>query len=427
MRTSSGIIAVSRVYAALATLVAAASAAERQGDDAGVPVVYFPLDYVYGGNHKISTNVQIPGSNETLEVVFDQGSDNFWMFGPNATMNWGCTAIACMGPCNESVSPSYDWPASGAHTEPVGLPFYAAYGGFDKIVDGSYSINDTMTFSSAAGQTSTLTDVRAAMADFMLQRLGADDQCSDPGDFDLAIMGLAPYQRSAGWNTTLSIRQDLLERGAVGAPVLSLWFDAAPGDVYGTYTGGGLLGGLDTSKYAGPLVRVPLTTSGSTPSVGYYTPAPVVSVGGVAFDNSDSGVCLIDSGSRSDSLPLAWAEVDAFLNATGLVTTPLGYTSWPGDCNTVPRNRTIDFAFAGVSANELVTVRVPLSNYVRGDVGEAGYCYLNFDYGCTLGGPFALAAFFAANDERGELALAQGAVSERGSGVDSASVVARIP
>ncbi|KAJ0161128.1 hypothetical protein CTA2_6715 [Colletotrichum tanaceti] len=59
---------------------------------AAIPSVSIPLHYYYGGGHKIATNLISPGSDTPVEVVVDQGSENFWVFGPGAVTNWGCNA-----------------------------------------------------------------------------------------------------------------------------------------------------------------------------------------------------------------------------------------------------------------------------------------------------------------------------------------------
>ncbi|KAH8682690.1 aspartic peptidase domain-containing protein [Xylariales sp. PMI_506] len=410
-----------------ATLLAGAAASN-------VSTVYFPLNLYYGGNHKVSTGMFMPYSNTTVEVVFDQGSDSFWVFGPNSTMNWGCTSLFCEGPCNASVTSYYDYPDSGNATSPEPFIFEDAYGGFTKIVEGNLELNDTMIFTSVAGQQSTIPNVRVSVANFMIQRLGDDGDCIFDGEYDVAIMGIAPYQQGAEWNTTgPSVRQDLLDNGVIDAPVVSMWFDEAPANYNDTFTGGAVFGGVDLSKFTGPLIKIPrLAPDESGIAVGFVVSPPAVSVNGVAMDQTDldATACLLDSGTRSDTLPVSIAGTDAFFNATGSGWSPEGFLSYFGACDTVPSDLTVDLTFAGAAdASETIEIKIPLRNYVRQDPGyEEGYCWLNFDTdGCLLGVPFATAAYFAADDERFELALAQGGVSASGSGPDYDNIVARIP
>ncbi|CAJ2499824.1 Uu.00g026770.m01.CDS01 [Anthostomella pinea] len=430
MHTTSSI----SLLAATSTLAASISQnqSQSQSQNTNVPIVYIPLNYRYGENHKISTDLVEPWSNMTIEVQFDQGSENFWIFGPNATMNWGCNGLFCSGPCNTTVTPFYDYPNSPSTTDTAKFEFFGGYGGYTKRVYGDISVNDTMLFTSASGQWSQIPGVRVSMAYYMQQRLEDDGTCSKPGAYDKSILGTAPFQRSAEWNTTgPHVRQDLLERGVISAPVQSMWMDKAPASVLGTFTGGAVFGGVDASKFTGPLVKVPfLRSDAGGSSVGYYTSPPKVTVKGQALDQSaiTTQTCLFDSGTQSDDLPISLAARDAFYNASGIVESPMGYMSWPGECESIPADLTIDLEFTGVDKNTTVAIKVPLRNYVRANAGEKGYCNLNLDIGgCIFAAPFSTAAFFAADDERGELAFAQGGVAEVGSGPDESKILLRIP
>ncbi|KAK9777665.1 putative Peptidase A1 domain-containing protein [Seiridium cardinale] len=397
-----------------------------------VPTVHIPLNLYYGANHKVSTNLYIASANRTIEVVYDQGSENFFLFGPGSIDNWGSSGLGSQGPCNVSVPPElyFDYPNSPTASAPVNHSASYAYGTFDKIYTGTVTVNDTFGFVNDAGaRTEAVDDIRVEIVNFLVQRIN-DPTCSSSPLYDPSILGTSPYYNTSSRMTTgPHIRQDLLERGVIDAPVQSMWFDEAPEDVYGTYTGGGLFGGIDTSKYSGDLVKVQtLQPSGY---VGYFTEMPTVTVNGVSFTKPTSTeYCQLDSGTHDDSIPVAWEETDAFYNASGIVTSPKGYTSWPGECDTIPANATVDLTFAGTVEGESLTIPVPIKSYVRVDYGdlEPGYCILSVETsGCLLGAPFATASFFAADDEAGQIALANGGVSKPGSTVDEASVIARIP
>ncbi|KAK7723930.1 hypothetical protein SLS64_000261 [Diaporthe eres] len=402
-----------------------------------VPTVHIPLNLRYGANHKTSTDVFIPSLNTTLEVVYDQGSENFFVFGPDSIANWGLTCLGCQGPCNASVPAGdyLDYAHSTTASEPVPFSSFYAYGGLDKIYVGNVAVNETFDFVNSAGQSTKSPDTTVAIVNYLQQRIGSDGTCSPVPIYDLGILGVSPYYHSnneTGRNTTgPSFRQDLLETGRINAPVQSLWFDEAPADVRGTYTGGGLQGGIDTSKFEGSLVKVP--NAWEQGRVGYYVPTPKLSSNGIPISTgSASGEvtsCLVDSGTHNDDLPIA--DEAAFFNATGIRRSPAGHVSWPGTCDSIPADKTIDMTFDGVNAGESVTIKVPIRSYVRVGLDSdeaAGYCSLSLEpSGCILGSPFATAAFFAADDERGEIAFAQGGVSKAGTAVDEASVIARIP
>ncbi|KAF2788036.1 hypothetical protein K505DRAFT_329241 [Melanomma pulvis-pyrius CBS 109.77] len=215
-----------------------------------------------------------------------------------------------------------------------------------------------------------------------------------------------------------------------------MWFDAPPAASNGTFTGMALFGGIDTSKYSGDLVKV--VNRAQSGQVGYYIAQPRVSVGGISLSDNTTdatAACQLDSGTHDDEISIGSGKEQAFFNATGITLSPSGYVAWPGTCDSIPANRTIDLTFPGVTPSESVTVKVPIRSYARlqftGSGADAGFCTLSLstnEYGgCMLGAPFSTAAFFAADDERGEVALAQGGVSMAKGGVDQGAVVSRIP
>lgn len=397
-----------------------------------VPTVHLPLNLYFGDNHKVSTNITVPSSNKTIEVVYDSGSENFFLFGPGAVDHWGSSGLGVQGPCNASVPAGsyFNYIDSPTATSPVNHSALYVYGGADKIYNGAVTVNDTLGFSNDAAQTETVGDVRVQLMDSLIQRIN-DPTCQGSPSYDLGILGISPYYNNASSRITAGphFRQDLLERGIINAPVQSMWFDEAPEDVYGVYTGGGLFGGIDTSKYTGDLVKVKAVQPQGY--VGYFTEMPVVSINGVTFTQPSSYEwCQLDSGTHDDTIPISYTEDEQFYNASGIVLSPKGYVSWPGECQSIPANATIDFIFPGAEDGQSVTIPVPIRSYVRVDYSalEPGYCILSVSTsGCLLGAPFATASFFAADDEAGEIALAAGGVSKPGAGVDEASVIARIP
>jgi hypothetical protein len=208
-----------------------------------------------------------------------------------------------------------------------------------------------------------------------------------------------------------------------------MWMDKRPVGIKDTYTGGAIFGGIDLSKFTGPLVKV-RSFGNDDGSIGYNVAPPILSFQGkkINMANSDVDRCLVDSGTRNDALPIVYGDQEAFYKITGLVESPAGFTSWPGECETVPSDVTLDMKFPGKRNGTSVAIKVPLKNYVRWDSGEKGLCRLNINLGgCTLAAPFSTAAFFAADDERGEVAFAQGGISERGSEPLQSAIVLRIP
>lgn len=435
---------VGAAVVAAAQLASAAPAAAA----AVVPTVHMPVHMKYGDNNKFATSLVLPYSGETVEVCYDLGSPDFWIFAPNATQNWGCRYLDCQGPCNASVSEagSYD-PSRSAAATPV-EPWRANYaygGGLSKQYKSDKIVNDTFTFTNPNGYSTTVADVRVALVYYLQQRTQIPEQntCAEKPAYDFSIMGMAPYFSSPDpkvQNTTgPSFRQNLLEQGRISAPVQSLWMEKAPQDVRGTFTGAGLLGGIDTSKYTGPLVRIPRLKDLGYSLSEYYTHAANLSFNGVTpipIDSTNTTACIIDSGAVGDSHNPV--DDDAYFNTTGLRLNPKhptpyrgSYLSWPGRCDDIPADRFFEYSMAGVREGETAVVKVPLRNYARfqDPVDEAmGWCTMAISLrGCGLNSPFLSAAFFAADDESGEIAIAQGGVAEQGSGVDASKVVLRIP
>ncbi|KAI4633443.1 hypothetical protein J4E80_000809 [Alternaria sp. BMP 0032] len=392
-----------------------------------VPTVNIPLNFAHGGAQKISTELVDPSTNRTIEIVVDQGSENFWVFGPDSIRNWGCTRLGCAGSCNETVQPFYDYPNSPSASKPVPFRSSYSYGGNSKFITGDVAVNDTFQFVSDAGLSSTV-DTEVAISSYMTSRLGdSSGKCTPTSSFDDGILGISPYYRKPTWNTTgPHVRQNLLEAGAISAPVQSLWFDEAPEGIEDTFTGHVVFGGVDHSKYTGDLVKVPMVEApfgGVT--LGYYVNPPVVSVNGTAFNNSDiiSPTCLVDSGTTLDYLPVSYSQNDQFAAAAGLVVDEYGVIGWNGTCESIPKDTTIDLEFTGVEGKK-VTVKIPLRTYARSGVNPStGICSLAFSTGdCLFGAPFATAAFFAADDAAEMVAFAQGGVSKKGSKPDPNSI-----
>lgn len=370
-----------------------------------------------------------------------------WLFQSGSIQNWGCKYLACQGPCNLTVPEELSYDPSLSSTATELQPWEAVYGyggGLGKMYLSNSTLNDTFVFRNEAGHSIELPQVQVALTQYLQQRVeDKSGTCTPVPVYTHAILGVAPYVSSPDPtvqnSTGPSFRQNLLDRGLISAAVQSLWFEKAPKDLHATFTGVGLLGGIDTSKFEGPLVKVPRLAGGYSYNE-YYTHAANVSFNGVSFgfDRSpQTGVqdfCIIDSGAQGDGVNPV--DQKAFLNATGLVVNPKRtgggeYLSWPGPCDDVPTDSALEYTFGGVDPKQNVTIKVPFRTYARFQEptdDELGWCTMAiYLRGCDLGAPFQSAAFFAADDEHSEIALAQGGVAEQGSGVNTTSVILRIP
>lgn len=383
--------------AALAALSAAAPSPRSSDGYAAIP-----LTWKYGGLPKITADVVwgTPGQNSSVETVFDTGSDGFWVAGPDNLAFYGTKYKGDRGPCNETLTPFYDWTASTTHTPAVDSSVWYSYAGNAHIVKTFYTMNDTLGFAQSAYP--KLPNRRVAVSNETLLATGEDTTCGGY-DTDHSILGMGPAS---------NFRGDLLDDGLVSSNILSTWFDQAPKDLKGTYTGTAVIGALPpSSKYSGSLVTV-----GSDWSEGFYyatTPefktAPLNNTGAMTTIPMDytPPTCLLDSGSPNLELPIS-TEI---ANITGLTVVPFtSILAYEGSCESIPASATLDFDFQNV------TISLPYTNLVRGylDGVEPGYCVLSAFLGessCTLGAPFFSAAVVVLDDAKKEISLAQGGIS----------------
>ncbi len=202
---------------------------------------------------------------------------------------------------------------------------------------------------------------------------------------------------------------------------------STPPSALSTLSGGLLLGATDTSKFTGPLVRIP--NAAETGEIGYYTAKPNITFNGQSFTPDVNTTCLLDSGTHADYLPFALqsSAYKQLLNASGgLLKDENGVVAYNGTCESIPQDLKISYVFAASKEGKSVKIDVPVSNYARGasldGVAGEGICLLNLELGgCTFGAPFYSGAVVAVDDERGVLALAQGGLSPK-VGVDTASL-----
>jgi len=292
-----------------------------------------------------------------------------------------------------------------------------AYAGNAKIVRGAEYSNDTLT---AVGGNGAIPNVQYALENYGIFRILDNGECKGL-EYDKAILGLSPYT-----NTTdgPSFRQNLYDAGQVASKTLVMWFNKHVGAL-GKLTGGVLFGAIDTSKYTGPLIRIPSVIAQY--QIGVYIPKPNITINGHTFVPDDDTTCLIDSGAHGDSLPFAYSGKgqDRFFNESGFVDYN-GIVAYNGSCDSIPQDLKITYTFPGVKASEEISIDVLVRNYARSFDAppEAGnICLLNMEIGgCILGAPFLSGAFMALDDEDDSIALAQGGISEEGSGVDAASL-----
>ncbi|KXJ85670.1 hypothetical protein Micbo1qcDRAFT_169249, partial [Microdochium bolleyi] len=272
-------------------------------------------------------------------------------------------------------------------------------------------INDSFTFSNGLDSV-VVPDVQVALTQYLQQRIADSGTCSPvPNSYSKSIMGISRFVNSTenGAPNTQgpSIRHNLLTAGRISAAVQSLWFDKPPTDDVTSdepWIGTGLLGGIDTSKYTGPLVRIPSTATTFLQDQ-YFTNAANMTFfpgGGKPgiflpnnFDVNTTGVdmtqCLIDSGAGSESFyPV---DFDAWYTATGIVqnpdrATPGSDLAFAGPCSSIPEDAVFEYDFVTARKGEKAVVRIPLRNYHRyqDPLDEArGWCTMAiYLRGCSL-------------------------------------------
>lgn len=390
---------------------------------------YFPLDFEYGVDSRFTSNLTFGTYDNTrpVKMVMDTGSANTWTWSPNGTVNWGSPYLGTQGPCNTVAPLGYEPSLSTTKTvasRSVGF----AYAGNAKLVSGSYVANDTIT---PVGGNAALPNSQFALIDHALLRMADDGTCHYVPDYDKGIMGLAPYINDTSLAPGPLMRRDAYDSGVLQSEVLFMWMDKFDGALGDTLTGGMLLSAVDSSKYEGELVRVQNKQDANT--VGPYVTKPNVTFAGVTVTPDADYDCLVDSGAHADSLPINEGSdaYNALLNQTGgQLVDYNGIFAYNGTCESIPTTTNITYTFAGQDAAQSVSIDIPLRNFARGYniTGTEGLCLLNLEYGqCILGATFLTGAAMALDDADNSVALAQGAVSVAGSGVDEASlkVIAR--
>ncbi|TVY76159.1 hypothetical protein LSUE1_G003797 [Lachnellula suecica] len=378
---------------------------------------YIPVDYEYGYDSRVTANLTFGSDSiaKPVKVVMDSGSSNFWVWAPGAVVHWGSQYLGVVGPCNETVPTEYD-PSTSTTSVVSNHSSTYAYAGNSKIVTGATYSNDTVT---AEGGSGGIPNVQFALEDYGLLKIGDNGSCTYV-EYDTAILGLSPYT-----NTTAgpSFRQNLYETSEITSRTMVMWFNKHVGAI-GKLTGGALFGAIDTSKFTGPLVRVPNAIE--TDQIGVYVPKPNVTINNITFVTDQDTNCLVDSGAHGDSLPFAYGGTESarFFAESGLIEVD-GSVGYNGSCESIPADMKFSYSFPAEKTGEFVNIDVPVRNYARGypNVFHPGVCVLNLEVGgCTFGAPFSSGVFMALDDEDGSIAFAQGGVSEEGSGIDEASL-----
>ncbi|KAF7945667.1 uncharacterized protein EAE97_004705 [Botrytis byssoidea] len=387
----------------LASLMALNTITHAQTD-----TISMPIRLLYGPLSKVTTPVFVGSGNEeigqSIEVVVDYGSEDFWVFAPNATVNYGSQYLGFTGACN--TSPAYYY-----HPDNVTLSSFTesySYGGNSKILEATHSVNDTLYFSSSPA----IPNVEIALiSSGIVRQYVADGEPCPTLSYDYGIMGLCP---STPYDNGPNLKTNLLNQGRISASVASMYFSPPPADASVTtnFTGTLLLGALPPAdSYSGELIPVPITTPAG--GSGYYISQPIISHANTSIPTDyPTETCLVDSGSLALTLPYTYNST-SFFTSTGFQDYE-NVIVYPSNCEDIPRDLTLDFEFAG-KGNASVSVRVPYWYLARGSSGPGGVtpegmCVMSVETGngCTFGAPWFLGASVAADDGEGVVWIAQG-------------------
>ncbi|KAF5024560.1 hypothetical protein F66182_3323 [Fusarium sp. NRRL 66182] len=389
-----------------------------------------PLTFNYGGYPRVEAEIKwgTPGQSP-VPTIFDTGSPAFWVFGPDSIINDGSPAHFTPGPCNKTVQTFYDWPKSSSHSKggavkPKDGPLGYSYGGHGKLITAPALINDTIAFTNP--NFPKLTNNQVALASYM-QVAQRNGECKIPeSEYDRSILGLAPLPDQGFVGP--SFRDNLRLNGKTKSSSFSMWFDKQPKSIKSPFAGVALFGAVPSApKYTGELVRIKQNYP-TGPHVGYYSELPELTTTSfrnpgkpIKIGTTDAPVerCLLDSGMGQDRLPFSEDEI---MKATGLVRLGSAYVlAWNGTCESIPPTASFDFTFPGETAGKKVTISVPIRSYARGifdrleGYDASKYCGLSIsgdEYGsCTFGAPFFTAAYAVFHDDKKQVALAQGGVS----------------
>ena len=275
-------------------------------------------------------NVTVGTPPQPLSLQLDTGSSDIWF--PSVQSN------ICQQACTFG---SYDLTSSSTSTEIAKNAFKIQY------VDGSTIEGDYITDVLNIGSTQ-VTNMTMAAATTASRAIG--------------IMGIG-YQAGESIAKTKALTypgivNQLVSQGEISSLAYSLWLNDVEAN-----TGSILFGGIDTSKYTGSLVALPIQKDATTGTLTSFTVAwtGLTSSGGGSTqtytDSSTVIAAILDSGTTDTLLP------DAIANE---IYSALGVTTDPTYGNIVPCDLAHDdliftFSFGGPNG---ASVKVPLSEFV---------------------------------------------------------------
>jgi hypothetical protein len=278
-------------------------------------------------------NITVGTPPQPLSLQLDTGSSDIWF--PSAQSD------ICQENAQACTFGSYDLTASSTGTELQKDAFQIEYVD-GSMIEGDY-ISDVLNLGNT--QVKNVTMAAATTASRAIGIMGIGYQA---GESIAETEGL----------TYPSFVSELVEQGQISSLAYSLWLNDVKAN-----TGSILFGGIDTSKYVGSLVALPIQTDASTGSLTSFTVAwtgLTSSSGGSTQTYTETGTAIaaiLDSGTTDTLLPDAVAN--SIYSALGVTTDP-SYGNLVS-CDMADDDLTFTFTFGGPHG---ASVKVPLSEFV---------------------------------------------------------------
>jgi hypothetical protein len=263
------------------------------------------------------------------------------------------------------------------------------FGTFDSTASSSYVLVDPGQFSIQYGDGSANTGdyiadtvtIGGVTVQNVTLGLALNSSSPIPSETAQGLLGVGYRALSSAQGVFPTLIDDLFESGAIERRAFSLYLnDAASGE------GSILFGGIDTNKYTGPLVTLPVQPDiiqGQNLFLRY-----LVDLTGVAFNTgSGSKSSSISSSSYSAAALLDSGTTEVILDSTifnaivaGIGATPLnvqGQVLYVTSCSVGDGDAALGFTFGGSNG---ITINVPISALLQ----DADATFGNGDEACIL-------------------------------------------
>lgn len=327
---------------------------------------------------KYTLNLTIGTPPQPFSLQLDTGSSDIWV---NTAQSAYCSAAnsTCVGGLfNASASSTYQVEYPGQ--------FYIGYSDGSKA-SGDYS-TDTVTIDGV-----TITNQTFGVANVSVNNPQGLIGVGFP--YDEAICNL--FNNTADCEVYPTFVEQMVNQGKINSAAYSLWLDDLEAS-----TGSILFGGIDTSKYTGDLVAMPIIPnarySNSTDTV--YTDMNVILSGMTVtgmddfWTADDIDVTVLDSGtSRAYIPPAAYNAIAKHFDVTYINSTQDYYV----ECSASQQNVTFNFTFGGPGGSG-PTVGVDISEFIYPNQDNATFAdgtpACVFALNPNTGGPYLLGDTF---------------------------------